>query len=34
MFTLMFSGEQEKANQEVIEPLTKCATAGLEQPAE
>jgi hypothetical protein len=28
----MFSGEQEKANQEVIEPLTKCATAGLEQP--
>lgn len=34
MFTLMFSGEQEKANQEVIEPLTECATAGLEQPAE
>lgn len=32
MFTLMFSGEQEKANQEVIQPLTECATAGLQQP--
>jgi hypothetical protein len=31
MFTLMFSGEQEKANQEVIQPLTECATAGLQQ---
>ena len=30
MFTLMFSGEQEKANQEVIQPLTECAMGGAQ----
>jgi hypothetical protein len=34
MFTLMFAGEQEKANQEVIKPLTECAAAGMEQQPE